>query len=206
MSSFFRNRINVWRRYLQIVSCNPQLFIRKPRVFTNLAVGYCALYRNKRVKLATFLTRNEYKTVRLWRFLFVLVWRANPRDLGAVSRAQVMITAAGSLAYILRIRPCPLWRTVALTPSIKLECLSLYLPCLFAEPTWYYFCSLSNCFVIMRPIWFPLRTGLDNYFYSHALVDIFWSDAWPLGRAKVVRKWILCFEVFLKLLHLRPGS
>ena len=111
-------------------------------------------------------------------FCLCWLWQANPPRLGAVSRAQVMITAARSLAYILRIRPCPLWRTVAFIPSIKLECLSLYLPCLFVcllKPSWYYFCSLSNCFVIMRAIRFPLKTGLDNYFYSHAWLDIFFG-------------------------------
>ena len=72
-SSSSRNRINVWGRYLQIVSRNPQLFIRKTCVFSNVAVGYCALFRNKRVELMTFLITNEHKVVRL-RQCFCLCW------------------------------------------------------------------------------------------------------------------------------------
>lgn len=80
---------------------------------------------------------------------------------------------------------------VTFTPPIKLECLSLYLPCFFAKASWCYFCLVSNCFAIMRPILFPLRTGLDNYFYSYAKLDIFRATA---GRKHARRKcqWQMC--------------
>lgn len=119
----------------------------------------------------------------------------SPR-LGAVSRSRVMITAVGSFAYILRIGPCPLWRSVALTPSIKLECLPLYLPCLFAEPSWYYFCSLSNCFVIMGLIWFPLRSGLNSYSYSHTWLEIFGATSARKDALKWCEREICAWKVF----------